>query len=138
MVWTTKNRIPLITPDLDSSLIEYVTGKAVALETIVHAINGTEDHLHLVLSIPPKLSVSQTIGHLKGASSHWASEQIGHGQEFAWQRGYGIFSLGSRQLPNAVSYVRCQEEHHREGSTNEWLERVSDDDDHPQLGEARQ
>ncbi|MDO8672966.1 MAG: IS200/IS605 family transposase [Dehalococcoidia bacterium] len=138
IVWTTKDRLPLISPDLERPLIDYVTGKAVALETILHAINGTEDHLHLVLSIPPKLSVAHVVGHLKGASSHWANERTDHKPEFAWQRGYGVFSFGPRQLQDAVSYVHRQKEHHRDGSTVvQWLEKVSDNDEGPRLHNGR-
>jgi REP element-mobilizing transposase RayT len=69
IVWGTKNRLPLIESAWEKDLYGYIWGKATALECIPHAINGMSDHLHVVISIPPKLSVATLIGQLKGASS---------------------------------------------------------------------
>lgn len=129
IVWTTKNREPLITPELETPLFGYIVGKANELGAIIHAINGTEDHVHLVISIPPKFAVADVVRQLKGASSHRINEASGKQAAFGWQRGYGVFSLGGKQLPEAIDYVSRQKEHHQSGTTIEWLERTDEQDE---------
>jgi putative transposase len=89
VVWGTKNRLPLIESAWEADLHGYIWGKATALECIPHAINGIPDHLHVVISIPPKLSIATTIGQLKGASSHHVNERY-LDSAFAWQAEYGV------------------------------------------------
>lgn len=69
LVWSTKNRLPLILPDFESQLFNYLIHKAAELDTNVLEINGIQDHIHLVLSIPPKNSVADVVKLLKGASA---------------------------------------------------------------------
>ena len=140
LVWATKERRPLITPAIEPVLYGYLIGKAVALGAIVHAIGGIENHIHLIVSIPPKLSIAEFVKGVKGSSAH----HINYGPEkfgltFGWQGGYGVFSLGAKQLDDAVGYVQNQKVHHRQGSLIPLLEREDDEDDRPDLwrqGEA--
>jgi len=130
--WATKERHPLITPDVDTVLYGYIIGKAHALGCIIHAIDGVENHIHLVVSIPPKLSISDFVKGIKGSSAH----HLNHASDisipqFGWQRGYGVFSLGGKQLDDAVAYVRNQKEHHRQGTTILSLEHDNHEDDGP-------
>jgi putative transposase len=81
------------------------------LGCIIHAINGTEDHIHVVASIPPTLAVADFVKRLKGSSSHYRN-QVAGAERFQWQEGYGVFSLGQRQLDRAVGYVNNQKQHH--------------------------
>ncbi len=122
LVWTTKDRQSMIDPKLESQLYPFLIDKALSLGCHVDAINGMEEHVHVALSIPPKHSISKIVQHLKGASSH---EFIG----LVWQRGYGIFSLGEKQRRFAIEYVKNQKEHHRQKTTNQWLERCDDEND---------
>ncbi len=134
LVWGTKNRLPLIIPDIESDLHDYIIGKADALKCIIHAIGGIENHVHIVVSIPPKLSVSDFLGHLKGSSSHHINHEIrGYEKKFAWQRGYGVFSLGAKQLGEAVTYVINQKQRHNEGNIIPVLERIEEDDQGPRI-----
>ncbi len=129
IVWTTKERLPLITPDIETALYGYLIGKANALETITHAVGGVEDHVYLICSIPPKLAVAKLVQNLKGSSSHYVNhELIGGSDSFRWQRGYGVFSLGQKQLETAVAYVRNQKAHHADGSLHAALETCTHDD----------
>ncbi|HSN75172.1 MAG TPA: IS200/IS605 family transposase, partial [Anaerolineae bacterium] len=68
LVWATKDREPLIVPDLEADLHQYLRGKAISLGVIVHAVGGIEEHVHIAASIPPRLAVATVIGQLKGAS----------------------------------------------------------------------
>jgi putative transposase len=125
LVWSTKQRLPIITPDKEAELYGYIIGKANYLNCITHAINGTENHIHIVTSIPPNLSISEFIKIIKGSSSrHWnnsfSSEQL------YWQEGYGVFSLGSKQLETAVNYVKNQKIHHAQGTAIASLETIID------------
>ncbi len=130
LVWATKERLPLITPDIEQGLYHYIIGKADALECITHAINGMEDHLHLVVSIPPKLSVADFVQNIKGSSSYHINHDISPANPaFAWQRGYGIFTLGGRQLDDAIAYVVNQKTHHRLSTTVAALERCDEVED---------
>ena len=111
-VWTTKNRWPLIEPAWEDELYGYLRGKVSALDCIPHAIGGIEDHVHVVLSIPPRLAVANIVGQLKGASSHHVNQAILQEQGFAWQSEYGVVSFSERFLPQVVAYVQNQKKHH--------------------------
>jgi hypothetical protein len=86
-------------------------------------VDGWTDHIHLVVAIPPKRSVAKVVKRVKGASSHYVNEQQVMDEHFAWQEGYGVFTLGETQREAAVAYVRRQKIHHQEHTTNAWLER---------------
>jgi len=69
-----------------------------------------EDHLHLLIQIPPVLAVSKAVATIKANSSRWAGEK---GHKFAWQEGYGAFSVSASVIPDVIRYIRNQEEHHK-------------------------
>lgn len=124
LVWGTKNREPIITDSIEQLLFAYLSNKASTIETYVHAINGWYDHIHLVVTIPPKIAVAEVIKILKGGSSYHLNKMLD--SNFAWQRGYGALSVGERNLNLAIDYVNNQKEHHARRSTNKWLEMVND------------
>lgn len=128
-IWTCKNREPLISNDLESELYQYLRGKGMELGAIIHAIGGIENHVHVVFSLAPKYAIATFIGKLKGASSHWITKVLRHPEPFEWQRGYGVLSFGSKNLPQLIHYALNQKEHHQCQTTNEILERCIDEDD---------
>jgi putative transposase len=117
VVWGTKHRLPLIESAWEADLHSYIWGKATALECIPHAINGMFDHIHVVISIPPKLSVATLIGKLKGASSHHVNKRY-MDSAFAWQAEYGVLSFSERSLSRVVDYVKNQKKHHEQNALN--------------------
>ena len=130
LIWTTKNREPLIRPEIEADLYACLVAKAAELGCYIHAVNGVADHVHVVISIPPKHSVATVVKNLKGSSSHLVNHAMPPGpQPFAWQRGYGYLSLGESQCAQAVAYVDNQKKHHRDITTNRWLERVGEDEE---------
>jgi putative transposase len=131
LVWATKKREPLISPDVEPQLYGYLQAKARELGVEVFAIGGWTDHIHLVVSIPPRLSVAEVVKALKGASAFHLNHGAALAGHFAWQRGYGVLTVGEKQRPAAEAYVQRQKEHHRSGSTNSWLERLDEADDGP-------
>jgi len=132
LVWATKNREHLIQPEIEARLYAYIVTKASELGVYVYAINGWYDHVHLVVSIPPKHAVAYVVKRLKGASSHDINQTGALDQHFTWQRGYGALSLGERQRPEAEAYVAGQKQHHERQTTNAWLERYTEYDEGPQ------
>ena len=87
------------------------------------AIGGVADHLHLLLSLPATLSVSKAVRLLKGNSSKWLRETFPElrSQGFAWQEGFGVFSIGIAGVEDTVRYIQAQEEHHRrKASVRSW------------------
>ena len=130
LIWATKEREPLITPQVARKLYPFLVAKAGDMGVFVYALNGREDHGHLVVAIPPAVSVAEVVKMLKGSSSHMLNHPH-EGDHFGWQRGYGALTVGLKQLPLAVEYVRAQQTHHAAGSLNGWLECATDHDEGP-------
>ncbi|MGH2370611.1 MAG: IS200/IS605 family transposase [Chloroflexota bacterium] len=123
IVWSTQERQPQIDAALEAERFACLSSTAQRLGATVHAINGTGDHVHLVLSVPPTVALATIGGQVKGSSAHLANHRPGADGAFSWERGYGLFTLGPRQLPRAVAYVRGQKEHHAQRTTIASLER---------------
>ena len=83
------------------------------------AIGGASDHVHMLLSLPATLSVAKAMQLLKGNSSKWIREAFPKMRFFAWQEGYGAFSVGVSGVDRTVAYIRNQAEHHRTRSFRE-------------------
>ncbi len=125
LVWTTKGRAPIITPQYESLIYGLIARKATALGGKVFAVGGIEDHVHLVVSIPPSISVATFVGQVKGASSAQINKTDGFPCYFRWQSEYGAFSFDRKRLPYVVRYVKEQKERHSDGSLIPILERIS-------------
>lgn len=125
IVWATKQRQPLIGSDKEPELYNYIIGKSNLLNCIIHAIGGMEDHIHIVVSIPPTMAICEFVKKIKGSSSYYLNHtNPATSDKFAWQEGYGVFSLGSKQVESAVIYVNNQKIHHSQGTTNSHLEKA--------------
>ncbi|MFP4100310.1 IS200/IS605 family transposase [Coleofasciculus sp.] len=124
IIWATESRQPLITPERESELYRYIIGKADGIGCILHAIGGMADHIHLVVSIPPKLSVADFVKTIKGSSAYHLNHLPSVSSlAFSWQHGYGVFTLGGKQLEEAKAYVLNQKAHHLNGTAIPALER---------------
>jgi len=125
-----KESLPIITETIEPRLHKYLTHYTLqAKGVIVHAINGTETHVHVAVSIPPTLVIADWIGKLKGSSSHYVNHELVNRKLLDWQTGYGVVSFGTKDLEWVVSYIRNQKEHHRKGTTVDRLERITNDDE---------
>ena len=129
VVWATHKREPLIDNGIEIAMYQYVRYKCKQLNGYLHAINGIEDHVHVIASIPPSVAISAFVGKLKGASSYFVSNE--YRREFKWQAGYGVFSLSRRTLNDAMDYVAKQKIHHQNHTTIARLERIEDNDESP-------
>ncbi|NET37335.1 MAG: IS200/IS605 family transposase [Cyanothece sp. SIO1E1] len=115
LVWATRDRTPLITESLELELYRYIEAKTKSLDCLFHAIGGVADHIHLIVSIPPSCSIADFVKRIKGSSSHHINQSFRY-QTFAWQREYGVFSLGGKQMERAIAYVQQQKQHHHNGT----------------------
>lgn len=123
-VWGVKERHPLILSEFEAELYRVIAAKVIEFNGIVHAIGGTEEHVHLAATIPPKHWLSKVIGEVKGGISHFVNHVVKPGFEFYWQSEYGVLSFGERNLATIVRYIHNQKRHHAEGSIQKELEQV--------------
>jgi len=126
--WATKNRMLSIDPAWESELHRVITAKAQGLGAIVYTVGGIEDHVHLVASVPPKLSLSEFAGQVKGNSSHFVNHVKTPAAHFSWQQSYGVVSFGEKNLDMVIQYVKRQREHHSGTTVIPFLERDESDD----------
>ena len=110
-VFSTKERADVIKDP--ERMWKYISGIARAKQVPLLAIGGTGNHVHLLLALPPALSLAKVIQDLKGNSSRWLRETS---QTFAWQRGYGAFSVSESRRDAVMEYIRGQQQHHQKWS----------------------
>ena len=118
-VFSTKERRPLITPALRNRLWPFLGGIARQNKMKAIEIGGVEDHVHILLSLPPTMPISKALQLIKGGSSKWVHETFPEHRLFAWQEKYGAFSVSVSQLDKIVEYIKGQEEHHRKQTFQE-------------------
>jgi putative transposase len=112
-IFSTKRREPLIVPELKKDLYSYIGGIVRGQKGVLVEIGGMPDHLHLVSRIRPDIAVAEIVRLVKANSSKWVNEQPNSRGRFAWQEGYGAFTVSPSQLPGVCTYVQTQEDHHR-------------------------
>jgi putative transposase len=128
IIWTTKNREPLLTPEVEPIIHDYLRNKALGLEANVFAMNGYLDHVHIVASVPPKIAISKFVGQIKAVASVKYNQSRPGNAPFHWQEEFGVFSFDQKRLSNFVAYVRWQKEHHAEKKIIPALERDTEDE----------
>lgn len=127
ITWATLDRQPLLTTEREKIFYGVLYQKAKELGLKVHAAGNIEDHVHIVLSIPPRLALADCIRHIKGASAHAINQTIPGNEKFQWQEGYGALTIGERSLANVMRYVAFQKEHHRQRKMVDVYEKTEDD-----------
>lgn len=118
-VFSTKNREPWLSPPVRQRLFPYLGGIARQNGMKALSIGGVSEHVHLLLSLSRELSVADAMQLIKGPSSKWVHETFPQMAGFAWQEGYGAFSIGILQADETCRYIEGQEEHHRTVSFQE-------------------
>jgi REP element-mobilizing transposase RayT len=111
VVFSTKNRVDLIVPEIEEKLFRYISGVVENSGSKLILVNGTSNHIHLLISLSKRTDISKLIGDIKRASSVWVKNQ-GDFYNFYWQEGYGAFSIGQSQVPAVMKYIARQKEHH--------------------------
>lgn len=130
VVWHAKGSLPLLTPTVEPMVHKYLRQRLINTSGIyVHEIGGTETHVHLAMTIPPTVTISELIGELKGSSSHHVNHQNPTRDKLLqWQTGDGVVSFGTRQMPWVIEYIQNQREHHADGRVHDRLERITEDE----------
>jgi REP-associated tyrosine transposase len=119
IVFSTKDRIPLITNELQEELYCYIGGIIRAEGGVQLEIGGMTDHIHILAKIKPAISVSEMLAKIKANSSKWANDHKMKMRKFGWQEGYAAFSVSESQVISVREYIRNQKEHHREQTFQE-------------------
>ena len=94
LIFSTKARYPYIFNTIQKELYTYMTAIAKVYHVPVHEIGGVEDHVHVLISLPRILTISKLVEEIKKGSSKWIKTKGSSYEKFAWQRGYGAFSIG--------------------------------------------
>ncbi|MEO6589388.1 MAG: IS200/IS605 family transposase [Pyrinomonadaceae bacterium] len=111
-VFSTKERRPFITPQIQPRLFQYIGGIARENKVKLLAAGGVDDHVHLLVSMPSIISISKAMQLIKGGSSKWIHETFSEHRLFQWQEGYGAFSIGISDVERTIQYINHQAEHH--------------------------
>ncbi len=112
VVFSTKNRAPYINSKIGIKLYPYLNGIAKNCGCNLIIINGTKDHVHLLLETPSSLALSDVMRILKSNSSKWIHETFPAKKDFAWQSGYSAFSISHSNVQTVSRYIKRQKEHH--------------------------
>jgi putative transposase len=113
VIFSTKDRAPFLNPTIRPKLHAYLATVARNLDCECFLVGGIEDHVHLAIGLSRTITVAKLVEQLKTSSSAWLKIQSPDLAPFAWQRGYGIFSVGPSNLPALKQYISSQEQHHQ-------------------------
>ncbi len=110
IIFSTAERRKLIDKEFQPKLWAYMGGICRNHKMFVRTIGGIEDHIHMLIELPPTIAVAEAVRTIKSNSSKWVNEL---GRSFAWQKGYGAFSVSASNITAVERYIRNQERHHR-------------------------
>lgn len=128
LIWATKQRAPLITPQVEPVIYGVIRAKAHELESPILAMNSVVDHIHIAACIPPKLAVAEWVKHIKGASTRDINARLPNLElPFSWQPSYGALTFGARNQQFVIDYVNRQKEHHANETLEPYLEQIDDE-----------
>ena len=116
IVFSTKDRRPLITPEHEVRLQDYLGGTIRKVGGVSLELNGTEDHIHLLAKLRPDCALSDVLRELKANATGWMHEVFPSVKNFSWQRGYGAFTVSQSNVESVRRYIARQKEHHRKFS----------------------
>ena len=119
LIWSTKNRVPLIGEEFRSRLFAHMKENAQKREIRLDLINGAPDHTHALVSLRADQTVAKVAQLLKGESSHWVNEKKLISRKFEWQDEYIAVSVSESMVETVREYIRNQAEHHRKKSFGE-------------------
>jgi putative transposase len=113
IIFSTKNRHPYIDEEVAPELYAYIASIVTSHKSYVHKIGGVNDHLHLFLTLPRTITMSDLLEDIKKISSKWIKTKGKQYINFSWQKGFGIFSVSASQHNAVVKYIANQKEHHK-------------------------
>lgn len=112
-VWSTKNREPVLQHHFEQAVHNFIREQLKELSCPVRIINGMPDHVHCLFMLSPQKSIAEVIKQIKGSSSHFVNQQNFISDKFAWQTGYGAFSVSESGVDKVYQYIKNQKEHHK-------------------------
>lgn len=113
LVFSTKDRTACLSPTIRPALHAYLAAVARGLQCDCPRVGGVADHVHLAVRLARTVPIAGVVAELKTSSSQWLKTQARDLVGFAWQRGYGAFSVGPTDMDALLAYIDDQEEHHR-------------------------
>jgi len=113
IIFSTKNREPFLEPEIEPELYPYLATSCRSVKSHAILINGTADHVHLLVNLGRKTAIADLIEEIKTGSSRWVKTKGARYQNFYWQNGYGAFSIGQSGVAAVKHYIANQKEHHR-------------------------
>ena len=113
VVFSTKERVELISPGLRARLYPYILTTINNQRGFARQIGGTADHVHILFDLHQSVALADCVRDIKSASSGWIHDTFPELRDFAWQEGYGAFSVSASAIPRVKSYIENQERHHR-------------------------
>jgi REP element-mobilizing transposase RayT len=113
IVFSTKNRTPVLHADRREELLRYIWGIQQGLQCHLYRVNGMEDHLHILTSLHPTLSLTDYMRELKTGTSRWISKETIFTDFTGWQDGYGAFTVSVREKDAVIRYIKDQQIHHQ-------------------------
>jgi len=137
LIFSTKGRQPLIRPGIRDDLFAYMGGVVREIKAVALIVNGTADHVHMLIRIRPAQSVAEVTRSVKANSSRWGHDKLK--AYFAWQTGYAFFSVSESNVAAVSKYIANQEDHHRKHTFQEEFvaflkkNRIAYDEENPRL-----
>ncbi len=118
-VWATKYRQPILSSNIEQKVFEFIKVQLLIKGCPVKIINGMPDHIHCLFLLSPQKSTSQIIKQIKGSSASFINQNQLSIVKFAWQTGYGCFSVSEFQVETVYRYIKNQKQHHRKKSSHQ-------------------
>ena len=113
LVFSTKNRVAVLTPGIQSELHPYLKGTLDGIDCPAIQVGGVEDHVHLLFGLARTRSIADVVETVKTSSSKWIKTKGREFTDFHWQAGYGAFSVSQSAVEAVIAYIQNQAEHHR-------------------------
>ena len=129
-IWSTKMRKEVILPDWENRLYGYIRVKSEEINLQVIALNGVENHIHLLVRTKAEHTPAVIAHDIKGSSFHFVNRSLLLPERFSWQNGYGVFSVSPHEIKKVKRYIERQKEHHGRGTiVPEWEKTEEDGSD---------
>ena len=125
-IWATKERQPLIKPEIERTLYEFLSNQLKELGCRVRIINGMSEHIHCFFLQNPNKPITDIIKQLKGSSSHYINQQNLTADKFAWQTGYAAYSVSESGIEKVYDYIRNQKQHHQKRTFQTEIDQFND------------
>jgi REP element-mobilizing transposase RayT len=126
-IWRTYDSQPWILPAIERRVHRCVEAEAKSLECDVLEINGTDDHVHVLLALSATVPIAEVVKRMKGVSSHFFNEVLQPNAHFRWQGHYGAFSVSPYEVETVRAYIRNQKQHHADHTLQAHLESTTDE-----------